>query len=72
MKERLKKEGIPISSESLDSVGENYSEELIKTLETCIYNLIETDVSILKDIFNKIRRRDEEKGRISPLDILPM
>ncbi len=55
MKERLKEEGIPISSETLDSVGEIYSEKLIKTIETCMSNLIETDVSNLKNIFNKIR-----------------
>ena len=58
MKERLKEEGIPISSETLDSVGEIYSEKLIKTIETCMSNLIETDVSNLKDIFNKIRTKD--------------
>ena len=61
MKERLKKEGIPISSESLDSVGENYSEELIKTLETCMLNLIETDITIIKDMLKKNRIRVEKK-----------
>ena len=72
MKERLKEEGIPISSETLDSVGEIYSEKLVKTIETCMSNLIETDVSNLKNIFGIIRRRDEEKGRTSQPDILPM
>ena len=61
MKERLKEEGIHISSETLDSVGEIYSEKLIKTLETCMSNLIETDVSNLKEIFDKIKRTDEKK-----------
>lgn len=72
MKERLKEEGIPISSETLDSVGEIYSEKLIKTIEICMSNLIETDVSNLKNIYKKIRRRDEEKRRTSQPDILPM
>ena len=72
MKERLREEGIPISSETLDSVGEIYSEKLIPTIETCMSNLIEIDVSNLKDIFEKIRKKDKEKGRVSNLDTLPM
>ena len=72
MEKRLKEEGIPITTETLDSVGEIYSEKLIPTIETCMSNLIETDISNLKDIFDKIRRKDKEKGRGSNLDTLPM
>ena len=65
VKERLKKEGIPISSETLDNVGSIYSEELTTALDLCMSNLIETDVRILKDIYEKSRRKGKEKGQFT-------
>ena len=55
LKERLGDEKIPISTSALDNAAEIYSEKLMKTLEICMSNLIEADVSNLRSIFEKIK-----------------
>ena len=58
LKERLREEGIPITSSALDSAAEIHSEKLIKTVEICSSNLIETDITNLRDIFETIKMKE--------------
>lgn len=56
LKERLKDEEIPISTSALDNAAKIYSEKLLNTVEICLSNLIETDISNLRVIFEKSSR----------------
>ena len=59
LKERMREEKIPISSEALDEASEIYSQKIIKTIEICMNNLIEHDISNLMGIFEEIRKEYE-------------
>lgn len=55
LRERLKTEGIPITSSALDNAAEIYSARLLDTLEIRLSNLIEADISNLKVIIDKTK-----------------
>ena len=54
LESRLEEEKLPITESALQNAGEIYSEKLMGTIEICASNLVETDISNLKGIFEKI------------------
>ena len=50
---RMAEECIPITDTALDNAAEIYAENLLPTIDICLSNLIENDVSNLKSILKK-------------------